>query len=66
MEQERLELLREAAVMEADATRQELARRGMTPEQESFWMGPRKERVARLRGRATSLRDAANAVASLG
>jgi len=52
--------------MEADATRQELARRGMTPEQESFWMGPRKERVARLRGRATSLRDAANAVASLG
>lgn len=65
MEQERLELLREAAAMEADAIRQELARRGMTPEQESFWMGPRKERVARLRRRATSLRAATAAIEAL-
>lgn len=65
MEQHRVELLREADILDADAVRQEGARRSMTPAQESFWMGPRKERVARLRRRATSLRDAANAVTAV-
>lgn len=65
MEQHRTELLREANILDADAVRQEGARRSMTPEQESFWMGPRKERVARLRRRATSLRDAAHAVTAV-
>lgn len=62
MEQAGLELLREAAVLETEALCQEQARRNMTLEQESFWMGPRAERVANLRHRATSLRAAASAV----
>lgn len=62
MEQRRIELLREADILDADAVRQEQARRNMTPEQESFWMGPRTERVAGLRRRATSLRAAAAAL----
>lgn len=65
MEQARLELLREAAVLETEALCQERARRNMTLEQESFWMGPRAERVANLRQRAASLRAAAVAAAAL-